>query len=107
MFEFLNWRTDPMLVDPEPLAQNTWLTANDLLESNRRDSFIDSTGQLLLYPIMIRKSDFITGKRILQSFPYIRLDRVWIDKIRKNSLAIAEKIHYYLIDSNISKSIRS
>ena len=106
MFDFLNWRTDPMLVDPEPLAQNTWLTANDLLESNRRDSFIDSTGQLLLYPIMIRKSDFITGERILQSFPYILLDQEWIAKIRKQSLALAEKTHNYFMNSNYNQSIR-
>lgn len=106
MFEFLNWRTDSMLVDPEPLTQNTWLTANDLLEFNRSDSFIDSTGQLLLFPIMIRKSDFVTGERILQSFPYILLDQEWIVKIRKQSLALAEKTHSYFMNSNYIRSIR-
>ena len=75
MQEFLNWRTDPLLVDPEALEQNFWITANKLIETNRNDSFISSSDQLFLYPIMIRKIDFITGERLLQSFPYILLDR--------------------------------
>ena len=106
MTDFLNWRTDPLLVDPEPLVQNTWLTANDLLESDLRDSFIISIGQLLLYPIIIRKNDFITGERILQSFPYINLDKNWLVKIRKQSLALAEKTHYYFQKSNYNRTIR-
>ncbi|MGC9778326.1 MAG: helix-turn-helix domain-containing protein [Candidatus Heimdallarchaeota archaeon] len=107
MTDFLNWRTDPMLVDPEPIKQNTWLTANDLLESNRRELFITPTGHLLLYPIMVRKGDFVTGERILQSFPYILLDQEWIRKIRKQSLALAEKTHHYFTNSNYTRSIRS
>lgn len=106
MREFLNWRTDSLLVDPEPLLQNTWLTANELLELKRRDSFITTTGQLLLYPIIIRKVDFISGERILQSFPYILLDKEWITKIRKQSLALAEKTHHYFQKSNYNRSIR-
>ena len=74
MQEFLTWRNDPLLVDSNPVKQNTWLTANDLLELSKNDSFLTSTGQLLLYPIMIRKIDFQTGERILQSFPYILLN---------------------------------
>jgi len=106
MSDFLNWRTDPFLVDPEPFEQNTWLTANELLESGRRDSFITFEGQLLLYPLMIRKIDFISGERILQSFPYILLDNEFITKIRKQSLTLAEKTHHYFLGSNYNRSIR-
>ncbi|MGC9778210.1 MAG: helix-turn-helix domain-containing protein [Candidatus Heimdallarchaeota archaeon] len=106
MQEFLNWRTDPLLVDVESKAQNNWFTANELLESDRRDSFITSSGQLLLYPIMIRKIDFISGERLLQSFPYILLDKEWISFIRKQSLALAEKTHHYFLKSIYNRSIR-
>jgi len=106
MQKFLHWRTDPLLVDPEPLVQNTWLTANELLESGRRDSFTTPEEQLLLYPLMIRKIDFISGERILQSFPYILLDEEFITKIRKQSLTLAEKTHHYFLKSNYNRSIR-
>jgi len=107
MTEFLNWQTDPLLIDPTPLKQNNWVTANELLDTGQSERFLTPTGQLQLYPIMVRKVDFVSGERILQSFPYIKLDLLWIDKIRENSLALAEKIYYYFTDSNISKSIRS
>jgi len=106
MNDFLNWRTDPLLFDAEPLAKNTWLTANELHESKLNESFMTPKGQLLLYPIMVRKNDFITGERVLQSFPYIPLDREWITIIRKKSLDLAEKTHYYFQKSNYSRSIR-
>lgn len=106
MQDFLNWRTDPLLVDNEPAKPNQWLTANNLLEEDRRDSFITPENQLLLYPIMIRKIDFITGERILQSFPYILLNEEWITIIRKQSLSLAEKTHHYFMKSNYKRSIR-
>ncbi len=106
MQDFLNWRTDPLLVDIEPARPNQWFTANELIEGDRRDSFITPENQLLLYPIMIRKNDFITGERILQSFPYILLDTRIISKCRKQSLALAEKTHYYFQGSNYNHSIR-
>ncbi len=106
MQDFLNWRTDPLLIDNEPAKPNQWLTANDLLEEDRRDSFITPESQLLLYPIMIRKIDFITGERILQSFPYILLNEEWITIIRKQSLSLAEKTHHYFMKSNYKRSIR-
>ncbi len=58
MSEFLNWRTDPMLFDLEPKEQNQWLTANNLLESNRRDRF-STTGELLLYPVINCHSNYL------------------------------------------------
>ncbi|NPE09047.1 MAG: helix-turn-helix domain-containing protein [Asgard group archaeon] len=105
MLEFLNWRNDPLLVDSDPLKQNTWLTTNDLLELSKNDSFLTSTGQMLLYPIMIRKIDFQTGERILQSFPYILLGNEWTSSIRKQSLALAEKTHHYFQKSNYNRTI--
>lgn len=105
MQEFLNWRNDPLLVDSDPVKQNTWLTTNDLLELSKDDSFLTSTGQLLLYPIMIRKIDFQTGERILQSFPYILLGNEWTSLIRKQSLALAEKTHHYFQKSNYNRTV--
>ena len=106
MQEFLTWRTDPFLLDVEPKVQNTWLTANELLETRQNKLFITPTEQLLLYPIMIRKTDFVSGERILQSFPYILLDNEFITKIRKQSLALAEKAYHYFSGSNYNRSIR-
>ncbi len=74
MIKFLHWRTDPLLLDHTQIVQNNWLTANELLEADQGEKFIQSNGQLHLYPIMVRKIDFISGERILQSFPYILLD---------------------------------
>ena len=28
MPDFLHWKSDPLLLDPTPTVQNTWLTAN-------------------------------------------------------------------------------
>jgi len=102
---FLYWETDPLLLDPTPLKQNTWVTANELLEQEQKEKFLTATGHLLLYSILIRKVDFITGERILQSFPYIVLDQEWISRIRKQSLALAEMAQHYFLNSNVSKSI--
>lgn len=105
MLEFLHWRTDPFLVDTEPLKQNTWLTANGLLESKQNNLFQTPTSQLLFYPLMIRKIDFVSGERLLQSFPYILLDKEWIANIRKKSLILAEKAYHYFRKSNYNRSI--
>lgn len=106
MTEFLNWRTDPLLVDPTPIEQNKWQTANSLLETGKRNRFLSPIKQLHLFPIMIRRADFIKGERILQSFPYIVLDQEWISNLRKTSLTLAEKTHHYFLKSNYNRSIR-
>lgn len=90
MQEFLNWRTDPLLLDPTSMKQNDWQTANELLETGQSDSFLTAAEQLRLYPIMVRKIDFVSGERIMQSFPYIALDQEWILRIRKQSLGLDE-----------------
>ncbi len=103
---FLRWDSDPLLLDPTPLKQNTWITANRLLAQEQQEKFLTASKYLFLYPILIRKIDFISGERILQSFPYIVLDQEWALRIRKQSLALAENSHYYFMGSNISKSVR-
>ncbi len=56
---------------------------------------------------MIRKHDFITGERLLQSFPYILIDQDWVEKLRKKTLLLAERAHHYFKDTLADYSIRS
>lgn len=56
---------------------------------------------------MIKKNDFVSGERLLQSFPYIVLDKTWLERLRKNTLILAEKAHHYFIDTKAEYSIRS
>jgi transcriptional regulator with XRE-family HTH domain len=104
---FVTWQTDPLLFDTQPTKKNNWLTANELLVRSTQEKFFSQTNQLLLYPIMIRKIDFITGERIIQSFPYLLLDTKWVTIIRKQTLKLAEKAHYYFQESNYNISIRT
>ncbi len=106
MSVFLNWRTDPLLVDAEPLVQNAWFTANDLIEDQQREKIFTTNDKFLLYSIMVRRMDFVTGERILQSLPYILLDEEIITIIRKQSLSLAEKTHHYFQGSNYNRFIR-
>ncbi len=106
MSDFLNWRTDPLLIDLKPLIQNSWLTANELIERGQQEKIFTRNDQLQLYSIMVRKVDFISRERILQSFPYILLDPEMISFIRKKSLALAEKAHHYFQGSKYIRSIK-
>ena len=101
----LHWSTDPLLVDSVPLVKNTWRTANDLLENDQREKIFTITGQFQLYSIIVRKIDFITGVRILQSFPYILLDDKWLKNLRKNTLSLAERAYYYFEGTKADHSI--
>ncbi len=56
---------------------------------------------------MVRKIDFVTGERLLQSFPYILLDQGWLEKLRKKTLFLAEKAHYYFQGTKADYSICS
>ncbi len=56
---------------------------------------------------MVRKIDFVTGERLLQSFPYVVLEETWIEKIRKKTLFLAEKTHHYFRGTKADFSIRS
>lgn len=102
----LTWETDPLLVDGEPVPKEQWLTANDLLEQKQPQVFLTSSGQLKLYPFMVRRQDFIRGERILQAMPYLLLNPTWAKKLRKQSLALAERCAYYFADSPAECSIK-
>jgi len=95
MFEYLSWQKDPLLLDPEPLEQNTWLTANDLCTQGKKGQIFSPIGHLNLYSFMLRKIDFVSGERLLQSFPYIVIDEEWCSLLRKQTLLLAERTHYY------------
>lgn len=104
-----NWKTDPILFDRQPTPPSRWLTANNLLELGQLTKIFlpVSDEQLLnLYSIMIRKWDFCHGERLLQSMPYILLDAPWVKKVRKNSLALAERCYYYFDGSITNFSIK-
>jgi len=42
---------------------------------------------------MLRKIDFQSGKRLLQSFPYVTLPDSLTNKLRKATLKLAERCH--------------
>ena len=107
MQDFLNWRTDPLLVDNEPTEKSKWLTANDLLENNLQERIFSPANQFQLYSVMIRKIDFVTGERLLQSFPYLLLEQKWLEKLRKQTLSLAERAHHYFKETKADYSIRS
>ena len=107
MFESLTWQKDPLLLDPEPLEQNAWLTANDLLSQGKRESIFTPTGQFRLYSLMLRKIDFVSGERLLQGFPYLLLGEDWCERLRRQTLLLVERAHHYFIGAITNTSIRS
>ncbi|MBK5114660.1 MAG: helix-turn-helix domain-containing protein [Candidatus Heimdallarchaeota archaeon] len=56
--------------------------------------------------MIIRKNDFVTGERILQSFPYVLLNCDWVQFLRKQTLTLAERTHHYFRNANCNRSIR-
>lgn len=76
--EPLTWKNDPILFDAEPLPINQWLNANDLVQYEQVSRIYLSDTQLLnLYPIMVRKNDFVrvkTSDRIMARFPFLNKD---------------------------------
>ncbi|MBN1329057.1 MAG: hypothetical protein JXA54_06245, partial [Candidatus Heimdallarchaeota archaeon] len=107
MFEYLSWQKDPLLLDPEPLEQNTWLTANDLCTQGKKGQIFSPIGHLNLYSFMLRKTDFVSGERLLQSFPYIVLEEEWCSLLRKQTLLLAERAHYYFHNALTNIPIRN
>lgn len=116
MSNSLNWSNDPLLFDPGPTPMNDWLTANKLLS---KDTLASKEGKLYalvnenilslnLYPILVRKIDFIREKesdRILSRFPFIVLTEEEKELIKKEILLIAETARDYFyraINSKIS-----
>jgi len=108
MLEPINWKTDPLLLDPEPTPMNEWLTANKIVsnDSNKIDSFIDlETLTFNLYSILIRKIDFVRDKdsdRILSRFPFLVLTDEEKMLIKNKILLIAEFARDYFYKSTNS-----
>ena len=104
----LNWNTDPLLVDSSANSSIHWETANSLLRKGKANLiFQDDFPKLAIYSIIIRKNDFISSERLLQTFPYIILTPHWNTSIRKKSLKVAERCNNYFNNSSLEKSIRS
>ncbi len=105
---FINWRTDSLLFDSESTPPNRWETANSLIKTDKITQIpqIDFP-TLPLYPIMIRKIDFLSSDRLLQTLPYISLNTTWSGLLRKQSLNLAERCKHYFADSTADHSIRT
>lgn len=108
MTDTLSWLKDPLLYDIEPTLQNKWLTANELIKSNRiKDIFISGEQSFNLYPILVRKIDFVkknSSDRILSRFPYLVLTQEEKEQIQKKILLISEFTRDYFYNS-INNSI--
>ncbi|MHA1657272.1 MAG: hypothetical protein ACTSWT_12250, partial [Candidatus Heimdallarchaeota archaeon] len=70
-----SWFSDPIYFDPQPNA--AWVNANELLEAGRKhEVFLADRQTLNLYPILVRRSDFLrrnASDRVLARFPFLRL----------------------------------
>ncbi|MHA1185443.1 MAG: hypothetical protein ACTSXA_12665 [Candidatus Heimdallarchaeota archaeon] len=106
MQEFLNWLSDPLLLDDTPKVENQWLTANKLLEQKALNRIFLKQGILNLYSIIVRKIDFKSGERLLQRLPYITLPESLGNQLRKSSLSLAERCYHYFQDTAINYSIK-
>ncbi|MCE7746506.1 MAG: hypothetical protein GPJ52_15365 [Candidatus Heimdallarchaeota archaeon] len=106
MPKFLNWQTDPILIDHTPTSKNQWLTANKLIDKQAQHTIFLQPNILNLFSIMLRKIDFQSGKRLLQSFPYVTLPDSLSNKLRKATLKLAERCHYYFQKTAIDNSIK-
>lgn len=100
----LNWRTDPIYFDPEPLPVNTWLNANELIEAGKKVLIIrDPDFQFNLFPMLVRRVDFVRTKpsdRILARFPFVNITKEEKDVILDKQLLIAEKLRDYFYQSD-------
>ena len=105
MPDIIHWQTDPLLLDQKPAPMNEWFTANTILasDSSKTDFFIDlETFTLNLYPILVRKIDFVRGKdsdRILSRFPFLVLTDEEKTLIKSKILLIAEFARDYFYKS--------
>jgi len=104
----LSWQKDPLLFDVHPKESNQWLNANELLESGRKKEVFIADGEILnLYPIMIRRNDFLRRKasdRVLARFPFLRLTAEEREVFERYELLIAERLRnyfYFSIDRRI------
>ncbi|MFW9924339.1 MAG: hypothetical protein ACFFDW_13740 [Candidatus Thorarchaeota archaeon] len=102
MSEPLTWLNDPYYFDPQPQPVNQWLNANELLLFGQRDKVLLSDSKLNLFPIMVRRVDFVREKstdRILRRFPYIKLLPEEREILSSKSLLMAEQCRNYFYRS--------
>jgi len=103
----LNWANDPYLLDEQPTPMNQWINANELLEQSRREEIFHKNGQLKLFPLMVRKNDFVrkkTSDRIIARLPFLVLEEDQKEFIQENILNLSEITRDYFYKS-INKSI--
>ncbi len=103
----LNWANDPVLFDSEPAPANHWVNANELLDQSRREDIFHADGRLKLYPIMVRKNDFVRKKssdRIMARFPFFVIDEQTQGLIKDKILNLSELTRNYFYKS-INKPI--
>ncbi len=105
----LHWRIDPLLYDKDCTEKNVWVTANKLVEAGQFEKifFVHDTLTLNLFPILVRRIDFIRKKasdRILSRFPFLVLSEDVKVSIKEKDLLISEVARDYFYKS-INKSI--
>ncbi|MBD3190369.1 MAG: hypothetical protein GF308_06980 [Candidatus Heimdallarchaeota archaeon] len=104
----INWRTDPQLFEPEPVGKTSWLNANELITGGRKkDLFLRDNQILNLFPILVRRSDFVrrtSRDRILARFPFLVLTSDQKAFLKKKKLLLAEATAHYFY-SSVNRSI--
>ncbi len=108
MLKPLSWTNDPLLFDSEPSPVNKWINANELIQQNRsKEIFLPESQQLHLYPIMVRRNDFVRLKssdRIMARFPFMEISEESQERIMDKILLLSELTRDYFYKS-INKSI--
>ena len=96
-----SWFSDPIYFDPQPNA--AWVNANELLEAGRKhEVFLADRQTLNLYPILVRRSDFLrrnASDRVLARFPFLRLTPEERDVFSQQELLVAELLRDYFYRS--------
>ena len=96
-----SWFSDPIYFDPQPNA--AWVNANELLEAGRKhEVFLADRQTLNLYPILVRRSDFLrrnASDRVLARFPFLRLTVEERDAFSQQELLVAERLRDYFYRS--------
>ena len=98
----LHWKTDPLLLDPEPVGHKKWITANELLERGERAKLFLVEDAVNLYGIFVRKQDFVSKSRrdrIMARMPYVVLDAAQEAFIQTHLDGIARQVTTYFEDS--------
>ena len=103
----ITWQNDPLLFDAEPRPVNQWINANELIQQKRREEIFLSDRLLNLFPIMVRRNDFVREKpsdRIIARFPFVIINEDAQELIKNKILLLSELTRDYFYKS-INKSI--